>query len=288
MGPLSYLTIGFAPGVFWLWVFVRSNRQRPDPMALVVRTFLLGVISAVPIVVVEAIVGGSGGLRHASLGDLVFTSFVVAGMVEEFGKYLVVRLSLGDSPYLDEPLRGLVYSASVALGFASIENVGYMIEAGPEVIVPRAILCTLGHVSFSALWGYGLGADRLARAEGRPVRGYAVLGLFAAVIAHGVYDVGALGERPDIALITFAACLALCVSLFVRANRTSIHINRRGVRQIRCLGCQTCSPLGKRFCSGCGRALSRDSPVLCGGCHKTIEARAAFCIHCGAHQASSA
>jgi len=286
MGPLSYLTIGFAPGIFWLWVFARSNRQRPDPMALVIRTFLLGVISAVPIVVVESIVSGSGGLAHASLGELVFTSFVVAGMVEEFGKYLVVRLSLGDSPYLDEPLRGLVYSASVALGFASIENVGYMIQAGPEVIVPRALLCTLGHVSFSALWGYGLGADRLARAEGRPARGYAFLGLFAAIIAHGVYDVGALGDRMDIALLTFAASVALCVGLFVRANRTSIHLGRRGVRQIRCTGCQAFSPLGKRFCSTCGLALPRRSPAVCGGCHEPIEARAAFCMHCGAHQAS--
>lgn len=286
MDPLSYLALGLAPGIFWLWIVVRGNRQRPDPRALVIRTFILGVLSALPIVFVEHLVGGE--LRTEQFGEIVFVSFVVAGLVEELGKYLVVRLSLGSSPYLDEPLRGLVYAAAVALGFASIENVAFMFSLGPEVLAPRAILCTLAHVSFSALWGYGLGADRLARANGRGPRGLATLGLLLAIIAHGAYDVAAFSERTDLLIPIFVGSVATCVGLFVRANARSIHRGRSRVRQIRCTACKALCPLGKRFCSECGTSLPRHATVHCGACHEVIESRAAYCVHCGAHQATDA
>ncbi|MCA9638444.1 MAG: PrsW family intramembrane metalloprotease [Myxococcales bacterium] len=284
MEPTTIVLLGLAPGLFWLWIFVRANRQRPDPLVLVIRSFLLGILSAVPIVVASLLIDGGDAGGTQDLAGIVFTSFVVAGLVEEVGKYLVVRLSLGDSPYLDEPLRGLVYAAAVALGFASIENIGYMLMAGPEVLEQRALLSTVGHVADSSLWGYGLGADRLARAEGRPVRGYAFLGLLGSIVLHGVYDTGAFAERLDWTLAAFACGVALCIALFVRANRRSIHRGRRGARQIRCPSCQTLCSLGKRFCTSCGTALPSQAPVLCGRCHEPIDSRAAFCIHCGAHQ----
>lgn len=284
MGPLSYLVLGFAPGLFWLWIFVRSNRQRPDPLPLVIRTFLLGVLVALPVVFVEYLVGGAS--EPSDLNEILFTSFVVAGVVEELGKYLVVRLSLGNSPYLDEPLRGLVYAAAVALGFASIENVGYMLNYGAEVLGPRAIFSTVGHVTFSALWGYGLGASRLARAEGRPSHGFAILGLIGAIAVHGAYDVGAFLERDDLLLTVFAGSVAICIGLFIRANARSIHRGRSSIRQIRCLACAALCPHGKRFCSGCGASLPRDASVHCGTCHREVELRDDYCIHCGAHQAT--
>lgn len=284
MDPLAFIAIGFAPGIFWLWIAVRANRQRPDPLALVIRTFLLGLLAALPIVFVESLIEGSSHPSHPSFQDILVTSFAVAGLVEETGKYLVVRLSLGDSPYLDEPLRGLVYSAAAALGFASIENVGYMLGFGVEVIGPRAILATLGHVAFSALWGYGLGADRLARADSRPVRGFAFLGLIAAIATHGLYDVGAFTERVDLLATTFLAATGLCILLFVRANRTSIHRGRRGALQVRCPACAALSPLGKRFCAACGGPLPRDADPLCGACQHPVARSAAFCTHCGAKQ----
>ncbi len=286
MDPLSYLALGFAPGFFWLWIVVLGNRQRPDPRALVIRTFLLGVGVALPIVFVEYLIGSTTGIGTGDLGEIIFTSFVVAGFVEEFGKFLVVRLSLGGSPYLDEPLRGLVYAAAVALGFASIENVFYMVRFGPEVLGVRALTSTVGHIAFSALWGYGLGADRLACAEGRPSRGFAILGLIGAIVVHGTYDVATFLDRGDFLGVVLLGSVAICVGLFIRANRRSIHQGRRGFRKIRCSDCDALCPYGKGYCSGCGASLSRHAPIHCGVCRKIIELRAAYCIHCGAHQAT--
>lgn len=77
-------------------------------------------------VVVGTIVRGANGRAITSrmpLAEAAFLAFVVAGLIEEFGKFVIVRLSLFESPYFDEPLRGMIYASAVALGVASIENV---------------------------------------------------------------------------------------------------------------------------------------------------------------------
>ena len=67
----------------------------------------------------------------------------------------MVQASLKDPPYLDDPLRGMIFSSAVALGFSSIENVKYMLVHGPEVISfgPFSAHC---HAGFSAFWGGAL------------------------------------------------------------------------------------------------------------------------------------
>lgn len=288
MRPLELLAVGFAPGIFWLWMIVRANTHRPDPLSLVIRTFLLGVVVALPVVVIGHMLLGPGArvdVGRMPLAEAAFLAFVVAGFVEEFGKFLVVRLSLGDSPYFDEPLRGLIYGSAVALGFASIENVGYMLGFGPEVIAPRALTATLAHVFFSALWGYGLGLDRRTRDEGGAPRGYAFLGVTAAIAAHGGYDVLLfIGEEP-LAGLTLLASGAAAIGLLARARRTSIHRGRTAAAHVRCPHCAARAPAGKPFCTGCGNPLARDLERRCGGCEAPLAGRPAFCGACGARVA---
>jgi len=284
MDPLTLLALGFAPGFFWLWMIARSNRHRPDPASLVIRTFLLGVAVAIPVVVVGAIVRGANGPAITSrmpLAEAAFLAFVVAGLIEEFGKFVVVRLSLVESPYFDEPLRGMIYASAVALGFASIENLGYMMQEGPEVIVPRALTSTLAHVFCSGLWGYGLGADRRARLAGDRVRGYTTLGLMAAILAHGLYDVFIFIDEQPLSLLVFFAAGAGFVGLLVRANRGSIHRGRTLAPFVECVKCGAQCVAGKRFCAQCGEALARDLARRCGGCKTRLDVLSEFCASCG-------
>lgn len=281
MHPLTFITLGVAPGLFWLWMIVRGNRHRPDPLSLVVRTFLLGVAVAVPVVVVEGMLGGAAIRPHMPLGEAVFLAFVVAGLVEELGKFLVVRLSLLDSPYFDEPLRGLIYASAVGLGFASIENLGYMLNHGAAVILPRALLSTLAHVFFAGMWGYGLGADRRARDSGAPVRGFAFLGLVGGILAHGLFDVFLFIDEIGPALLTFLAVGAAFVALLVRANRTSIHRGRTAAPAIVCTTCTATVLAGSRFCTTCGARIARDTTRTCGGCKAPLVGHPTFCATCG-------
>ena len=114
-----------------------------------------------PIVVVEYLISGSRVIKSAQEPlpptRAVFVSFAVAGLCGELGKSWVVKASLGRSPYLADPLQGLTFSSAVALSYSFLESVIDLVTGGPALIDAQAVLCTLGHVAFSALWGFCAG-----------------------------------------------------------------------------------------------------------------------------------
>ena len=77
--------------------------------------------------------------------------FLVIGPCEELAKFLAVRLFVYRNKEFNEPLDGIIYAAAAALGFASLENVLYVID------------WHTGHVQWGAL-GHSL-APRAAGAR---------------------------------------------------------------------------------------------------------------------------
>jgi protease PrsW len=181
---LIILLLAFAPCVFWLWVIYRADRCKPEPKRVIIRVFLLGMVVSIPIAFIEVLLYPNAVEGPMSLSSAAYLAFVVAGFTEEVGKFLVVRWSVYKSAYFEEPFDGLEYSATAALGFASLENVAYLISFGWEVILVRGLVSNLAHVLFSVLWGYPLALAKLGTIK----KSYVWLGLLAAILAHGLFD----------------------------------------------------------------------------------------------------
>lgn len=288
MGALGLLSLGFAPGLLWLWLIVRRSRHRPEPRSLIIRTFLLGVAVAVPIVLVEALVGGQGGSSASRAAPMTpeaaaFAAFALAGLCEEIGKLWVVHASLRRSPYLDDPLRGLIFSSAVALGFSSIENVEYMVMYGAEVIVVRAVLCTLGHVMFSSFWGFALGWAHLHPGRGRVAL---VVGVTAAIAAHGLYDYFLMVGDSGSSLFVFAAGSVLFLLLLSR-SRSASQAAHATLAILSCRSCGVAAPTNAAFCPGCGSRFGAEAARHCGRCKAALPKTAVFCPNCGGSVAAS-
>ncbi len=284
MHALAFVALGFAPGLFFLWRIYLRNRYRPDPKHLVARTFLLGVAAAVPISLVESLIGDGKTMAQgaATVGAAAFTAFIVAGVVEELGKYLVVRSTVQDSPYCDEPMSGLVFASAAALGFASIENVVYMVEHGASVIVLRAPTSTVAHVAFSALWGYPFGAAKSPGADGL-ARARLALGLVAAIVAHGFYDYFLM--KPDPSYWMTIVVLAITVAGFAFLLRRAVARSPNQARVARVVKqCQTCAATVRfdaRFCVRCGDGQRPGVELVCASCGAGVAHAGRFCTACG-------
>jgi RsiW-degrading membrane proteinase PrsW (M82 family) len=50
---LGYALLAFAPGLFWLWFFVRGRAYRAKPMRLLAFAFFLGMLSTAPAAALE-------------------------------------------------------------------------------------------------------------------------------------------------------------------------------------------------------------------------------------------
>ena len=201
VGTLVILAI--APALFWLWWFYRKDRYDPEPRGLVLKIFLLGMLPVFPaafleIVLLQVIPGaGAGTFAAAVIGNLL-----VIAPVEEYGKYLVVRRWAFRNPAFNEPLDGIVYAAAAALGFAALENFFYLLGEGAWLILLRGPLSTLGHVLFSAFWGYALG---MAWAQTDPVAAKRLInnGLIYSILGHAAFNIvlsGALAGEAFAAL----------------------------------------------------------------------------------------
>jgi RsiW-degrading membrane proteinase PrsW (M82 family) len=173
------------PALLLLWFF--SSRDRfPEPPKAIWTTFVLGVLTIIPAALIELALERAGyGL--SGLSSAVFKAFVVAAAVEELFKLSVLQAYSFRSRYFNETMDGIVYGAASGLGFATLENILYVLGPGGGIGVSalRAILSVPGHALWGAVLGFYAGSGRLC---GRPVTG-SLKGLAAAIALHGTYDV---------------------------------------------------------------------------------------------------
>ena len=287
MPGLVILTLAFSPGLFWLWLIYRRDKYRPEPRALVIRTFLLGAAVALPVSLIESMLypGSTEDILTgpANLATVAYVAFIVAGLTEELGKYLVVRHTIYGSPYFDEPMDGLIYASAAALGFASLENVGYLITYGSGLILVRGPFSTLAHVLFSAMWGYSLGRQKLLHSPGSLL---VLLGLIGAVAAHGLFDFLLFvqsGYEP-MALLLFVAAGILFLALLSRADRVSPYRDKISIPLVACPSCGCNSSYNANFCGWCATplaAVQKSGSIQCSVCGMPLHSQDHFCTSCG-------
>lgn len=177
MSPLLILAVAIGPCLFWLWFFIRRDRLEPEPQALVARLFFLGCASVIPAALLEAPIPAP---LDAILG---------APVIEELTKLLVVYLFIYRNVEFDEPMDGITYGVSCALGFATVENLFYVAGAAEKAVglaVVRALLSVPGHALWAVLWGYGLGRMKFVR--GPSAQGFLWAGVALAMASHAAFN----------------------------------------------------------------------------------------------------
>jgi RsiW-degrading membrane proteinase PrsW (M82 family) len=225
---LLALVLPIVPGLLWMWIVYRTDRYEPEPKHLVLSTFLLGALAVLPAFGVERLVSAAypflGAIERASqtgeareLWPILIGCFLVVGPAEELAKFAAVRLYMFRDPEFDEPLDGIIYASAAALGFASLENLLYVVdfEHGLELkwgaLGLRSFLALPGHIIFAATWGLALGRRKFD--ERYPV--WSRVALAAAL--HGLYDF-LLIYPPARPLILFY--MSVMVPVLVRQIRT--------------------------------------------------------------------
>jgi len=172
---LDLLFLAIAPTLFILLYIYKKDRYEPEPLHLIFWIFFLGALTVIPAALIELL-----------FPEGVFSSAIVAPVVEEGLKFLVVYFAIYRHPEFDEPMDGIVYATAASLGFATIENILYVIDGGLAVGIVRAIASVPGHVVFACVWGFALGTAKFRPASER--RGIILTGLLGGMLLHGIFN----------------------------------------------------------------------------------------------------
>lgn len=149
---LGIILAGIAPGLALLSYFYLKDKDELEPISLVVRMFLLGAILLFPTAFLEYILK-TENIARSELMSALFSS----GMLEELFKWFVLFVLIYLKVDLKKPYDGIVYGTSVSLGFATAENLLYLIENGWGYALNRALLPVSSHALFGVIMGYYVG-----------------------------------------------------------------------------------------------------------------------------------
>ncbi len=192
----AYILAAVLPAFFLLRYVYRHDTVEKEPMGLLVKLLVLGVVSALGAMVLEAF-GETVLNALVDRGSPVYTAllaFLVVALAEEGMKFLLLKRGTWRSPHFNYRFDGIVYAVFVSLGFAAFENIQYVFHYGLSVALPRALLAIPGHMSFAVFMGVFYGRAKLCEAYGdaRGIRRNFRLGYLSAVFLHGVYDTCAM------------------------------------------------------------------------------------------------
>lgn len=176
------LGLSIAPGLaICLYIFLKDIYNK-EPKRLLVFSFFLGILSIIPPYYIETF---AIPFFNSSIPSLAILAFCVVALSEELSKFLVVRYFCYPQTRFDEPLDGIVYSVMVSMGFATIENVNYVLTHGYTTAFVRMFLSVPAHATFGVVMGYFIGKAKFDKANGFR---YLITGLLIAVLFHGTFD----------------------------------------------------------------------------------------------------
>lgn len=185
---LRLIIIAIFPGIALALGAYLTDRYDREPVPLLIKIFLFGSLSVVPAGIFEKILMSlnpfSGTLA------IIFTAFIVAGLTEEFIKRRVVMKFAFNNSAFDEKLDGIIYAVFASLGFATAENILYVVfrfGANPYVGISRGILSVPAHMLFAITMGYYLSLAKFCT-DNRLCRFYYRKSLTVPLILHGIFD----------------------------------------------------------------------------------------------------
>ena len=180
------LALAIAPGLaISLYIFFKDQYNR-EPRRHLVISFFLGILSAGIALIAETfLMPAARDVFPESILTTAIQAFLIVALVEEWSKYIMVRTYAFPKPEFDEPFDGIVYAVMVSMGFATIENIGYVMEHGYTTAFLRMFLSVPAHASFAIIMGYNMGKAKFA---GSKRTAYMLKGIFWAVFWHGSYD----------------------------------------------------------------------------------------------------
>ena len=181
------LALAIAPGLAICTYIFLKDQYNPEPRRHLLISFFLGFLSAAIAVILEMVLTASTEpYTKGTVWGTAFLAYIVVAFVEEWSKYIMVRLYAFPKPEFDEPFDGIVYAVMVSMGFATLENIAYVYQHGYAVAIMRMFLSVPAHATFAIIMGFYMG--KAWEVTGIQRTKYLMTGLLMAVFWHGTFD----------------------------------------------------------------------------------------------------
>ena len=207
-----YLSTVLPPIILGIIIWKSDRFQEPGMFLLA--SFLLGVSIILPLHLLIMITEDhlapllrldmeayrawdDGGYKEEGsitpVAEHVFLSFFRAAFLEEGIKFALLMFFCVRLSDLNEPMDAIIYGAAIGLGYAAIENVGYLMssnydEAWSIEMVKVRYYALIMHMGFGVLMGFLLSQNLFEERSIFKRRLMLIMSLALPVTFHGIYN----------------------------------------------------------------------------------------------------
>lgn len=214
---LLFLSI-FPTVILGVYVY-KKDKVEKEPISLLIKLFILGIFSTLITLFISSstnfIIPPLEDPTAANIVTLLIDAFIKVALIEEFSKCFILHISTWKNKEFNYIYDAIVYSVFISLGFATIENIFYVLDNDLSVAILRALLSVPGHAFFGVFMGYYYGLSRQAYLN-KNVRLYQknkTLSLMIPVLLHGTFDFCLMSGN----ILFLGLYLAFVIALYIQA-----------------------------------------------------------------------
>jgi protease PrsW len=222
--PIIYALLGgILPALIWLFFWLKQDEKKPEPKSMILLAFVGGIIAVFLSLYLEKIAYGISPdkffsadflkpvlswFKHISetqniaLNRLLLVS-IFAPIIEEASKFVLAYILVLRSKADDEPIDPMIYMITIAIGFAAIENVMFLIDpmmknniifgflTGNMRFIGATLLHTVSSVTIGMFIGFNFYDSKLKKFI------WTIAGLVCAIIVHSLFNFFMAGSSQN-------------------------------------------------------------------------------------------
>lgn len=181
---LAILPVSFFIG----WIYFKDRYEKEPPIKLI-QYFLLGILVSILAIFLELYFSKIN--IFSGIAATLYTAFFVAAFTEEGLKSIILIPILIKDKDFNEKLDGIIYSIFLSLGFATIENIIYLMRERLEITfelgVTRGLISIPSHIMFAITMGYYISKYKFAKEDSKKKK-YLIYAIIIPIVLHGVFD----------------------------------------------------------------------------------------------------
>lgn len=228
-----YIFFGILPSLLWLQFYLRKD-VKPEPRVMILKIFFYGMLLTIPAILLEMAFFEIEIKNLSPFLISILNIFIGVAFIEEYLKFLLIKLKILKDPEFDEPVDAMIYMIIAALGFAAAENllvlfsVGIQNSDGSGLLLPlltpiflgkifeisllRFLGATFLHALSSAIIGFFIG---LSFFEKEKRKSLISIGVILAVLLHGLYNFSIIELGKGLNTLIAPFFLLIIAALFV-------------------------------------------------------------------------
>lgn len=205
-----------------LYVYEKDVVEK-EPIMMLIRLFFLGILVTVPTYFTERFVMAAFKIEETNYLNCFIIAFCIVALIEETFKYIIFYFGSWRNKNFDHKYDAIVYAVFVSLGFATLENILYVLNNDTSVALLRAIISVPAHAFYGVASGFFLGlAKKASLTNNKNVEiKYKALGLLIPIILHGIFDFLLLTENETLLGVFYSFVALLYFLSFISVQKVS-------------------------------------------------------------------